>query len=126
MGALSGIIAIGLGLLAVAVIIQIVLFAGTVFIVVPRSRQDIGPTFVKSAIHIVAMYLILFGTAFVGGNIINPLLALIVALLVTAGMWNLIIRKLFDATNGQGTICFFVWMAAGYYIPKLLSAATPG
>jgi lipopolysaccharide export LptBFGC system permease protein LptF len=119
MGALSGIIAIGLGLLAVMVMIQIVLFAGTVLLVVPRSRQKIGPTFVKCAIHVVAMYLILFGTTFVGGHIINPFLALIVALLVTAGMWNFLIRKLFDATNGQGTICFFVWMAAGYYIPKL-------
>lgn len=119
MGALSGIIAIGVGLLAVMVMIQIVLFAGTVLLVVPKSRQKIGPTFVKCAIHVVAMYLILFGTTFVGGYIINPFLALIVALLVTAGMWNFLIRKLFDATNGQGTICFFVWMAAGYYIPKL-------
>ena len=124
MGQMAGIVAMGLGLLIVGVIIQILLFAGTVLLVIPKSRQDIGPTFAKSALHIVAMYLILGGTLFIGGLVISPLLAFLVALLVTAGMWNFLIRKLFDASNGQGTACFFVWVGSGYFIPQLLAVFT--
>ena len=122
MGALSVIIAFGIWVLIVTVVIQAVLLVGSVLLVIPKTRQNIGPCFAKSAIHIVAMYAVFILTTIIASFFTGPLFAVLLAMLATAYAWNRLINKLFDATDGQGTICFIIWAVAGYYLPKLFGS----